>query len=101
MLPQATLTMTMFKRWTVPKKNGGIGQCETCPNRANKMNASPMTVLKVRCSQSEIGVFVRLQYHGPLVNQPAARNMVPSIANQMRNKSGKSRYGIISGTLEL
>lgn len=54
------------------------------------MNASPMTVLKVRCSHGEIGVFVRLQYHGPLVNHPATRNMVPSIANQTRNKSGKS-----------
>jgi hypothetical protein len=60
-----------------------------------------MTVLQVRCSHGEIGVFVRFQYHGPLVSHPAARNVIPNITNQMRNKSGKSWYGFISGTLEL
>jgi hypothetical protein len=60
-----------------------------------------MTVLQVLCSHCGIGVFVRFQYHGPLVSHPTARNVVPNITNQMRNKSGKSWYGFISGTLEL
>lgn len=60
-----------------------------------------MTVHKVRCNHGGIGVFVFFQYQGPLVSQPVARNAVPRITNQMRNKNGKSWYGFTSGTFEL